>query len=50
MSANLIDENIAEENAQVSGDITELSAGNLFNNAKLNKPRLPPIDANGAQK
>ena len=42
-TANLISENAVEEDALKSGDVTDLSATNIYNNEKLKKPKLPPI-------
>ena len=40
----MISDNAAQDDDVVlSGDVTENSVGNLFNNAKLNKPKLPPL-------
>ena len=43
-TANLASEKAVDEDALASEDVTDLSAGNMYNNnARLNKPKLPPI-------
>ena len=47
-TAMISDNNNQDDDVVLSGDVTENSVGNLFNNAKLNKPKLPPLQVNSA--